>query len=128
RILYADLTSAKALVMKPSAFSFNIEGGRCDVCQGEGEIKVEMQFIADIFLPCEACDGNRFKQHVIDVTYQDKSVADVLKMTVDESLVFFENQPKIVNRLKPLSEVGLGYVQLGQSSKDRKSVVEGKTV
>src|SRR5690554_4176825 len=116
RSLYAGLPSAKALGLKPSAFSFNIEGGRCDVCQGEGEIKVEMQFIADIFLPCEACDGNRFKQHVIEVTYQDKSVADVLKMTVDESLVFFENQPKIINRLKPLSEVGLGYVQLGQSS------------
>jgi len=116
RSLYAGLPAAKAQGLKPSAFSFNIEGGRCDVCQGEGEIKVEMQFIADIFLPCEACDGNRFKQHVIDVTYQDKSVADVLKMTVDESLVFFENQPKIVNRLKPLSEVGLGYVQLGQSS------------
>jgi len=116
RALFSSLPAAKALGLKPAAFSFNVEGGRCDVCQGEGEIKVEMQFIADIYLPCEACDGNRFKQHVIDVTYKEKSVADILRFTIDEALVFFEDQPKIINRLKPLSDVGLGYVQLGQSS------------
>jgi len=116
RTLYSALPAAKAQGLKPSSFSFNVEGGRCDVCQGEGEIKVEMQFIADIYLPCEACDGNRFKQHVIDVTYKEKSVADILKLTIDEAIEFFEDNPKILTKLKPLADVGLGYVQLGQSS------------
>lgn len=116
RALYASLPAAKAMGLKPASFSFNVEGGRCDVCQGEGEIKVEMQFIADIFLPCEACDGKRFKQHVIDVTYKDKSVSDVLDLTIDEALEFFEEQPKVMAKLQPLSDVGLGYVKLGQSS------------
>ena len=116
RNLYSSLPAAKAVGLKPSSFSFNVEGGRCDVCQGEGEIKVEMQFIADIYLPCEACNGNRFKQHVIDVVYKEKSIADILKLTIDEALEFFKDHPKIAARLKPLSDVGLGYVQLGQSS------------
>jgi len=116
RNLYSNLPAAKAAGLKPSAFSFNVEGGRCDVCQGEGEVKIEMQFMADIFLPCEACGGNRFKQQVLDITYHDKSVADVLRLTIDEALVFFEAHPKIIAKLKPLVDVGLGYVQLGQSS------------
>ena len=116
RNLYSSLPSAKAQGLKPSSFSFNVEGGRCDVCQGEGEIKVEMQFIADIYLPCEACDGNRFKQHIIDVVYKEKSIADILRMTIDEALEFFSDHPKIAAKLKPLLDVGLGYVQLGQSS------------
>ena len=116
RALYAGLPAAKAMGLKPASFSFNVDGGRCDVCQGEGEIKVEMQFIADIFLPCEACNGKRFKQHVIDVTYQDKSVSDVLDLTVDEAIDFFSEQPKIIAKLQPLADVGLGYVKLGQSS------------
>jgi excinuclease ABC subunit A len=116
RNLYASQPVSKAAGLKPSAFSFNVEGGRCDVCQGEGEVKIEMQFMADIFLTCETCGGKRFKQHILDVTYQDKNVSEVLTMTIDEALEFFAKEPKIVNRIKPLYDVGLGYVQLGQSS------------
>jgi excinuclease ABC subunit A len=116
RNLYASQPVAKAAGLKPSAFSFNVEGGRCDVCQGEGEVKIEMQFMADIFLTCETCGGKRFKQHILDVTYNDKNVADVLSMTIDEALEFFRKEPKIINKIKPLVDVGLGYVQLGQSS------------
>jgi len=116
RNLYASQPVSKAAGLKPSAFSFNVEGGRCDVCQGEGEVKIEMQFMADIFLTCEACGGKRFKQHILDVTYQDKNVSEVLSMTIDEALEFFTKEPKIINKIKPLVDVGLGYVQLGQSS------------
>jgi len=116
RNLYASQPVAKAAGLKPSAFSFNVEGGRCDVCQGEGEVKIEMQFMADIFLTCEACGGKRFKQHILDVTYQEKNVSEVLSMTIDEALQFFGKEPKILNKIKPLVDVGLGYVQLGQSS------------
>jgi excinuclease ABC subunit A len=116
RNLFAAQPVAKAAGLKPSAFSFNVEGGRCDVCQGEGEVKIEMQFMADIFLTCETCGGKRFKQHILDVTYQDKSVSDVLNMTIDEALEFFRKEPKIIGKIKPLVDVGLGYVQLGQSS------------
>ncbi len=116
RNLMASQPAAKAAGLKPSAFSFNVEGGRCDVCQGEGEVKVEMQFMADIFLPCESCGGRRFKQYVLDINYQEKNVADILELTIDEALNFFSNEPKIVARLQPLADVGLGYVHLGQSS------------
>ncbi|MDT3404144.1 excinuclease ABC subunit UvrA [Mucilaginibacter terrae] len=116
RNLYAAQPAAKAGGLKPSAFSFNVEGGRCDVCQGEGEVKIEMQFMADIFLPCEACNGKRFKQHILDITYQEKNVSEVLEMTIDEAIEFFVNEPKVLNKIKPLQDVGLGYVQLGQSS------------
>ena len=116
RNLYAGQPVSKAAGLKPSAFSFNVEGGRCDVCQGEGEVKIEMQFMADIFLTCETCGGKRFKQHILDVTYHDKNVAEVLAMTIEEALDFFAKEPKIINKLKPLMDVGLGYVQLGQSS------------
>jgi len=116
RNLYAGQGSAKSTGLKPAAFSFNVEGGRCDVCQGEGEVKVEMQFMADIYLPCEACNGKRFKQHVLDITYKDKNVSEVLEMTIDEALEFFESEPKITGKLRPLVDVGLGYVHLGQSS------------
>ncbi|MCO5935725.1 excinuclease ABC subunit UvrA [Mucilaginibacter sp. RB4R14] len=116
RNLYAALPVSKAAGLKPSAFSFNVEGGRCDVCQGEGEVKIEMQFMADIFLTCEACNGKRFKQHILDVTYNEKNVSEVLEMTIDEGLEFFVKEPKILAKIKPLVDVGLGYVQLGQSS------------
>ncbi len=116
RNLYAAQSSAKSAGLKPAAFSFNVEGGRCDVCQGEGEVKIEMQFMADIFLPCEACNGKRFKQHVLNITYRDRNVSEVLEMTIDEALVFFDQEPKITAKLKPLVDVGLGYVHLGQSS------------
>lgn len=116
RTLFASQAAAKAAGLKPSSFSFNVEGGRCDVCQGEGEVKIEMQFMADIFLPCEACGGHRFKQPVLDIEYKGRNVSDILRMTVEEALLFFDDEPKIVSKLGPLNEVGLGYVQLGQSS------------
>ena len=116
RALFSALPAAKAAGLKPAAFSFNVEGGRCDVCQGEGEVKIEMQFMADIYLPCEACGGKRFKQQVLDVTYQDKNVSDILDMTIDQAVDFFAKEPKIMAKLQPLVDVGLGYVHLGQSS------------
>ncbi|MGK9119986.1 excinuclease ABC subunit UvrA [Olivibacter jilunii] len=116
RALYSSQPAAKAAGLKPAAFSFNVEGGRCDVCQGEGEVKIEMQFMADIYLTCEACGGKRFKQQVLDITWQDKNVYDVLELTVEEALTFFGKQAKILNKIQPLADVGLGYVKLGQSS------------
>ena len=116
RALFSALPAAKAAGLKPAAFSFNVEGGRCDVCQGEGEVKIEMQFMADIYLPCEACDSQRFKQQVLDVTYDEKNVSDILNMTIDQAVEFFVKEPKILAKLQPLVDVGLGYVHLGQSS------------
>ena len=116
RALFAALPASKAAGLKPAAFSFNVEGGRCDNCQGEGEVKIEMQFMADIYLPCEVCGGRRFKQQILDITYQEKNVADILDLTIDEAVAFFVNEPKILNKLQPLVDVGLGYVHLGQSS------------
>ncbi|MCX2575763.1 excinuclease ABC subunit UvrA [Pedobacter sandarakinus] len=116
RALFSSQAAAKAAGLKPAAFSFNVEGGRCDVCQGEGEVKIEMQFMADIYLPCEACGGKRFKQQVLDVTYKDKNVSEILDMTIDEAVDFFQSETKILNKLNPLVDVGLGYVHLGQSS------------
>ncbi|WP_158797600.1 excinuclease ABC subunit UvrA [Pedobacter sp. L105] len=116
RALFAALPASRAAGLKPAAFSFNVEGGRCDVCQGEGEVKIEMQFMADLYLPCETCGGRRFKQQILDITYQDKNVSDILDLTIDEAVEFFKNEPKILNKLQPLVDVGLGYVHLGQSS------------
>jgi excinuclease ABC subunit A len=116
RDLYASQPLSKNRGYKPQHFSFNVEGGRCETCQGEGEVTIEMQFMADIHLPCESCNGKRFKEEVIDVIYKNKSIADILGMTVDEALIFFENEKSIYNKIKPLQDVGLGYVQLGQSS------------
>lgn len=116
RALFAALPGSKAAGLKPAAFSFNVEGGRCDVCQGEGEVKIEMQFMADIYLPCETCGGRRFKQQVLDITYEDKNVADILDLTIEEAVDFFKKEPKILQKLQPLVDVGLGYVHLGQSS------------
>ena len=102
-------------------FSFNADGGRCDECKGEGVITIEMQFMADITIPCESCHGLRFKREVLDVRYRGRSIADVLDMTVDQAIEFFSEatgttEKKIVKRLKPLADVGLGYIKLGQSS------------
>lgn len=122
RTLYADQQLAKARGYKPSHFSFNVDGGRCEVCEGEGEVTIEMQFMADIHLTCDACGGKRFKQEVLEVTYGTKNVSDILDLTVDEAIEFFGADKtnsccrKIVARLKPLQDVGLGYVHLGQSS------------
>ncbi|UOQ75802.1 excinuclease ABC subunit UvrA [Hymenobacter sp. 5516J-16] len=116
RSLFADQQLAKARGFKPSHFSFNIDGGRCEVCQGEGQVKIEMQFMADIYLTCEACEGRKFKQDILDVKFQNKSINEVLEMTIEDSITFFKDQPKIVERLKPLDDVGLGYIRLGQSA------------
>ncbi|GGG31899.1 UvrABC system protein A [Pontibacter amylolyticus] len=116
RSLYADQPLAKSRGFKPSHFSFNIEGGRCEVCQGEGQVKIEMQFMADIYLTCESCNGHRFKQDVLDIKYKEKSISEVLDMTIADSIDFFADQSKIVEKLRPLNDVGLGYIRLGQSS------------
>ncbi|MEQ8927082.1 MAG: excinuclease ABC subunit UvrA [Fulvivirga sp.] len=116
RQLFADLPLSKQRGYKPSHFSFNVDGGRCETCQGEGVVKIEMQFMADIFLTCESCKGKRFKQEVLDVEYQGKNIADILDLTVEESLEFFADKNPIVNKLQPLFDVGLGYIGLGQSS------------
>ena len=116
RQLYADQTLSKQRGYKPSHFSFNVEGGRCETCEGEGEIKVEMQFMADIFLACESCYGKRFKYEVLEIEHKGKNIADVLDMTVEEGLEFFRDKKPVYEKILPLFEVGLGYVKLGQSS------------
>ncbi len=122
RALFAAQKLAKLHRYKPGFFSFNVPGGRCETCQGEGEVKVEMQFMADIHLTCEHCKGTRFKEEVLQVKYHGKSIYDVLEMTVDEAISFFEDNKdnniiqKILRKLQPLSDVGMGYVQLGQSA------------
>ncbi|AWW30615.1 excinuclease ABC subunit A [Echinicola strongylocentroti] len=116
RSLFADRPTSKQRGYKPAFFSFNVDGGRCEACQGEGTQKIEMQFMADIFLTCESCKGKRFKNEILDVTYKDKNIADVLDMTIDEAMEFFKGKNAIITRLQPLQEVGLGYIGLGQSS------------
>ncbi|MEL7002797.1 MAG: excinuclease ABC subunit UvrA, partial [Bacteroidota bacterium] len=116
RQLFADHPLARQRGYKPSHFSFNVDGGRCETCQGEGSVKIEMQFMADIYLTCESCKGKRFKQEILDIEYRGKNIADVLDLTVDEALEFFEGKSSILNKLRPLAEVGLGYIGLGQSS------------
>ena len=103
---------------KPKHFSFNVDGGRCETCKGEGEVTIEMQFMADVHLECETCNGKRFKKEVLEVKFAEKNIDDILSMTIDEAVEFFEmnGEKKITNKLKPLQDVGLGYVKLGQSS------------
>jgi excinuclease ABC subunit A len=116
RDLFSKQPLSKIRGFQPKHFSFNVDGGRCDTCKGEGEQIVEMQFLADVHLTCEVCGGKKFKEEVLEVTYKEKSVYDVLEMSVDESLEFFKDEKDIINKIKPLSDVGLGYVKLGQSS------------
>ncbi len=116
RQLYASQPLAKQLGITPAHFSFNAEGGRCEECKGAGVVTVEMQFMADLQLTCDACHGKRFQHNVLEVRYKEKNISDVLDMTVDEALVFFNGEKAITDKLKPLSDVGLGYIQLGQSS------------
>ncbi len=116
RDLYSEQALAKTRGYKPGHFSFNVDGGRCETCQGEGEITVEMQFMADIRLTCESCNGKRFKQELLEVKYNDKSINEILDMTIEDSIDFFKDKPRIIEKLKPLNDVGLGYVRLGQSS------------
>jgi excinuclease ABC subunit A len=121
RKLYSELQASVQNNFKASHFSFNIEGGRCEECQGEGVIKVEMQFMADVELTCESCKGMRFKKEVLEVRYHEKNIHDMLEMTIDDAIGFFRNldgksDRRIADKLQPLSDVGLGYVKMGQSS------------
>ena len=116
RDLFSKQPLSKMRGFQPKHFSFNVDGGRCDTCKGEGEQIVEMQFLADVHLTCEVCGGKKFKEEVLEVTYKEKNVYDVLEMSVDEALEFFKDEKDIIGKIKPLSDVGLGYVKLGQSS------------
>ena len=125
RALFADTAASKARAYKPSHFSFNVAGGRCDTCEGEGEVTIGMQFMADLKLPCEVCNGRRFQDEVLEVKWNDKHISDILNMTVDDALEFFAYDPaakvpagqrRLIQKLTPLQEVGLGYIALGQSS------------
>jgi excinuclease ABC subunit A len=143
RDLYANQPLARSRGYKPGLFSFNIEGGRCDSCQGEGVVNIEMQFMADIRLTCEVCKGKRFKEDLLEVTYKEKNIAQLLDLTIDEAIEFFDKESKIVEKILPLQHVGLGYMKLGQSSSTlsggeaqriklasflSKGVSEGKTI
>ena len=97
-------------------FSFNVKGGRCEACEGDGILQIEMHFLPDIYVPCEVCKGKRYNRETLEVKYKDKNISDVLEMTVEEACAFFANQPKIYRKLKTLQDVGLGYIQLGQSA------------
>ncbi|MFC2110062.1 excinuclease ABC subunit UvrA, partial [Bacteroidota bacterium] len=118
RSLFASESLAKVRNYKPKHFSFNVEGGRCEKCKGEGEVTIEMQFMADVHLECEDCKGKRFKNEVLEIKFNNKNIDDILNLTIEDAIDFFDNyhQNKIVQKLKPLLDVGLGYVQLGQSS------------
>jgi excinuclease ABC subunit A len=116
RELFASTHQARARGYKPGFFSFNVPGGRCETCQGEGFIKVEMQFLADIYLECDDCNGTRFKKEIREIAYHGKNLIDVLGMTVDEAVTFFKGNDKITKGIELLSEVGLGYLKLGQPS------------
>jgi excinuclease ABC subunit A len=114
RDLYAKLPDARVRGYKPGRFSFNVVGGRCEACAGDGMIKIEMHFLPDIYVPCDVCKGRRYNREALDVKFRGKSIADVLDMTVDEAAKLFENQPRILRRLRTLQDVGLGYIRLGQ--------------
>ena len=116
RDLYASHPLSKMRGFQPKHFSFNVDGGRCDACKGEGEKVVEMQFLADVHLTCEVCGGKRFKEEVLEVQFKGKNVYEVLEMSVDEAIEFFKGEKQVINAIKPLSDVGLGYIKLGQSS------------
>ena len=116
RTLFSQCSEAKMRGYKPGRFSFNIKGGRCETCKGDGIIKIEMHFLSDVYVPCEVCGGARYNQETLEVKYKGKSIADVLDMTIEEALEFFKNVPRIANKLQVLQDVGLGYVKLGQSA------------
>ena len=116
RDLFSQTNEAKAKGYGPGRFSFNIKGGRCEACEGDGIIKIEMHFLPDVFVPCEVCKGHRYNRETLEVRYKGKNIFEVLDMTVSEGVEFFANIPKIYNKLKTLEEVGLGYIKIGQSS------------
>ena len=116
RDLFASTPDAKARGYAAGRFSFNVRGGRCEACSGDGQLKIEMHFLPDIYVPCEVCKGKRYNRETLEVKYKDKTISDVLDMTVEEACVFFANIPKIARKLQTLQEVGLGYIQLGQAA------------
>lgn len=116
RDLFASTSDAKAKGYKKGRFSFNVKGGRCEACGGDGIIKIEMHFLPDVYVPCEVCGGKRYNRETLDVKYKGKSIYDVLDMTVEEALTFFENVPSIQRKIQTLYDVGLSYVKLGQPS------------
>ena len=116
RELFAQTTEAKMRGYKPGRFSFNVKGGRCEACSGDGIIKIEMQFLSDVYVPCEVCKGKRYNRETLEVKYKGKNIDDILNMTVEEALEFFENIPRIKNKIQTLYDVGLGYIRLGQPS------------
>jgi excinuclease ABC subunit A len=114
RALYSRTPEARARGYKPGRFSFNVKGGRCEVCRGDGQIKIEMHFLPDVYVPCEQCHGKRYNRETLDIRFKGKTIADVLEMSVEEALEFFKNIPKIKRRLQTLHDVGLDYIRLGQ--------------
>jgi excinuclease ABC subunit A len=114
RDIYAALPESKIRGYQSGRFSFNVKGGRCETCEGDGVIKIEMHFLPDVYVQCEACRGKRFNRETLEILYKGKSIADVLDMTVDEALVFFDKLSMIKSKLEVLSRVGLGYIKLGQ--------------
>ena len=116
RSLFVGLPEAKIRGYKPGRFSFNVKGGRCEACGGNGYKTIEMNFLPDVYVPCEVCHGKRYNRETLEVRYKGKSIADVLDMTINQAVEFFENVPQILNKIKALQSVGLGYIKLGQSS------------
>ena len=116
RQLFASTAEAKARGYDSGRFSFNVKGGRCEACEGDGILQIEMHFLPDIYVPCEVCKGKRYNRETLEVHYKGRSIADVLEMTVEEALEFFRDLPKLANKLETLRDVGLGYIKLGQSS------------
>jgi excinuclease ABC subunit A len=116
RTLFSQTTEAKLRGYKPGRFSFNVKGGRCESCRGDGIIKIEMHFLPDVYVPCEVCKGARYNTETLEVKYKGKSISDVLDMIVDEAVEFFKNVPRIANKLQIMQDVGLGYVKLGQAA------------
>ena len=116
RDLFASTTDAKMRGYKKGRFSFNVKGGRCETCQGDGIIKIEMHFLPDVYVPCEVCKGRRYNRETLEVKYRGKNISDVLQMTVEEALTFFDKVPRIRNKIQTLYDVGLGYIRLGQPS------------
>ncbi|MCH8311783.1 MAG: excinuclease ABC subunit UvrA, partial [Nitrospinae bacterium] len=116
RELFSQVPDARVRGYKPGRFSFNVKGGRCEACQGDGVLKIEMHFLPDVFVTCEVCSGKRFNRETLEILYKGKSIAGVLEMTVEEGNVFFKNIPSIKSKLGTLAEVGLGYIHLGQQA------------
>jgi excinuclease ABC subunit A len=114
RTLFAELPESKVRGYKPGRFSFNVHGGRCEACQGQGQLRIEMQFLPDVYVPCEVCHGARFNRETLQVCFKEHSIADILEMTINEAAEFFEAFPAIVRKLDTLQEVGLGYIKIGQ--------------